>query len=110
QVFKIEMNYRSLPEILEVANAAITSNVEQFRKNLAATRDSLGVKPAVVALNDGSEQAQFIAQRLLELRDENVDLNEIAVLYRLQLRPAPPCDESTVTIGQALDATGAHAG
>src|SRR5437762_8574887 len=48
QVFKIEMNYRSLPEILEVANAAIASNVEQFRKNLAATRDSLGVKPAVV--------------------------------------------------------------
>src|SRR5213078_4763750 len=82
QVFKIEMNYRSLPEILEVANAAIASNVDQFRKNLAATRASLGVKPAVVALNDGSEQAQFIAQRLLELRDEDVDLNEIAVLYR----------------------------
>src|SRR6202030_746561 len=39
-------------------------------------------KPAVVALNDGSEQAQFVAQRILELRDENVDLNEIAVLYR----------------------------
>jgi DNA helicase-2/ATP-dependent DNA helicase PcrA len=39
-------------------------------------------KPAVVALNDGSEQAQFVAQRILELRDEGVDLNEIAVLYR----------------------------
>src|SRR5204862_4903520 len=36
------------------------------------------------ALNDGSEQAQFIAQRILELRDEDVDLNEIAVLYRAQ--------------------------
>jgi len=82
QVFKIEMNYRSVPEILEVANAAIAENVEQFRKNLAPTRESLGVKPAVVALNDGSEQAQFVAQRLLELRDEDVDLNEIAVLYR----------------------------
>src|SRR5437762_1049045 len=63
QVFKIEMNYRSVPEILDVANAAIAANVEQFRKNLAATRDSLGVKPAVVALNDGAEQAQFVAQR-----------------------------------------------
>jgi DNA helicase II / ATP-dependent DNA helicase PcrA len=81
-VFKIEMNYRSIPEILEVANAAIAANVDQFRKNLAATRDSLGVKPAVVALNDGNEQAQFVAQRILELRDEDVDLNEIAVLYR----------------------------
>src|SRR5467141_2267654 len=82
QVFKIEMNYRSVPEILEVANAAIASNVEQFRKNLAPTRDSNAVKPAVVALNDGSEQAQFVAQRILELRDEDVDLSDIAVLYR----------------------------
>jgi DNA helicase-2/ATP-dependent DNA helicase PcrA len=82
QVFKIEMNYRSVPEILDVANAAIAANVEQFRKNLAPTRESNAVKPAVVALNDGSEQAQFVAQRILELRDEDVDLGDIAVLYR----------------------------
>jgi DNA helicase-2/ATP-dependent DNA helicase PcrA len=82
QVFKIEMNYRSVPEILEVANAAIAANIEQFRKNLQPTRESKATKPALVALNDGAEQAQFVAQRILELRDENVDLNEIAVLYR----------------------------
>ena len=82
KVFKIEMNYRSVPEVLEVANAAIAANVEQFKKNLQPTRESNAVKPAVVALNEGSEQAQFIAQRILELRDEDVDLNEIAVLYR----------------------------
>jgi ATP-dependent DNA helicase UvrD/PcrA len=82
QVFKIEMNYRSVPEILEVANAAIAANVKQFRKNLAPTRGSLALKPALVALNDGMEQAQFVAQRILELRDEDVDLRDIAVLYR----------------------------
>jgi DNA helicase-2/ATP-dependent DNA helicase PcrA len=82
QVFKIEMNYRSVPEILEVANAAIAANVQQFRKHLSATRESNAVKPALVALNDGAEQAQFVAQRILELRDENVDLSDIAVLYR----------------------------
>jgi len=82
QVFKIEMNYRSVPEILGVANAAIAANVQQFRKNLQPTRESHAVKPAVVALNDGSEQAQFVAQRILELRDEDVDLGDIAVLYR----------------------------
>src|SRR6202048_1127774 len=86
QVFKIEMNYRSVPEILEVANSAIAANVEQFRKNLAPTRESSAVKPAVVALNDGSEQAQFVAQRILELRDEDVDLSDIAVLYRAHYR------------------------
>src|SRR5256886_1824649 len=82
QVFKIEMNYRSVPEVLEVANAAIASNVEQFRKHLSATRSSNALKPAVVALNDGAEQAQFVAQRILELRDEDVDLGDIPVLYR----------------------------
>jgi len=82
QVFKIEMNYRSVPEILDVANAAITVNVQQFRKHLSATRESKALKPALVALNDGAVQAQFVAQRILELRDENVDLNDIAVLYR----------------------------
>ena len=82
QVFKIEMNYRSVPEILKVANAAIAANVHQFRKHLSATRESKALKPALVALNNGAEQAQFVAQRILELRDENVDLNDIAVLYR----------------------------
>jgi DNA helicase II / ATP-dependent DNA helicase PcrA len=82
QVFKIEMNYRSVPEILEVANAAIAANVQQFRKHLSPTRESKALKPALVALNDSTEQAQFVAQRILELRDENVDLNDIAVLYR----------------------------
>jgi len=82
QVFKIEMNYRSVPEILEVANAAIAANIHQFRKHLSATRESKALKPALVALNNSAEQAQFVAQRILELRDENVDLNDIAVLYR----------------------------
>jgi DNA helicase-2/ATP-dependent DNA helicase PcrA len=82
QVFKIELNYRSVPEILSVANAAIAANVQQFRKNLTAVRLTNSLRPALVAINDGNEQAQFVAQRILELRDEGVELNEIAVLYR----------------------------
>ncbi len=82
QVFKIELNYRSVPEILQVANAAISANVQQFRKHLSAVRLTNSFRPAVVAVNDGGEQAQFVAQRILELRDEGIDLNEIAVLYR----------------------------
>jgi DNA helicase-2/ATP-dependent DNA helicase PcrA len=82
QTFKIEINYRSVPEILSVANAAIAPNTQQFRKNLSAARLTNHARPAMVALNDGGEQALFVAQRILELRDEGIDLNEIAVLYR----------------------------
>src|SRR3954453_17703174 len=48
QVFKIELNYRSVPEILHVANAAIAANVKQFRKELAAVRETKELKPALV--------------------------------------------------------------
>lgn len=80
-VFKIETNYRSTPEILNVANAAIAANVNQFAKELAPARKS-GMKPALVACQDAGQQAAFIAQRALELRDEGVSLNNVAVLYR----------------------------
>jgi DNA helicase-2/ATP-dependent DNA helicase PcrA len=82
KVFKIETNYRSTPEILNVANAAIAANLRQFAKELTPARKS-GVKPAIVQCNDAGQQAAFIAQRALELRDdEGVSLNNICVLYR----------------------------
>jgi DNA helicase-2/ATP-dependent DNA helicase PcrA len=81
KVFKIETNYRSTPEILNVANAAIAANVNQFAKELSPARKS-GVKPALVACTDAGQQATFIAQRALELREEGTSLNQIAVLYR----------------------------
>jgi DNA helicase-2/ATP-dependent DNA helicase PcrA len=81
KVYKIETNYRSTPEILRVANAAIAANVNQFTKELAPARKS-GIKPILVACNDAAEQAAFVAQRVLELREEGSDLNRMAVLYR----------------------------
>jgi DNA helicase-2/ATP-dependent DNA helicase PcrA len=81
KIYKIETNYRSTPEILNVANAAITANVQQFAKQLAPARKA-GPKPVAVVCNDASEQAAFVAQRTLELREEGGDLNKMAVLYR----------------------------
>jgi DNA helicase-2/ATP-dependent DNA helicase PcrA len=81
KVFKIETNYRSTPEILQVANAAIAANVNQFAKELAPARKS-GLKPALVACADAGQQAAFIAQRALELREEGTSLNQVCVLYR----------------------------
>src|SRR5271156_6366115 len=81
KVFKIETNYRSTPEILKVANAAISANRNQFTKNLTPARKS-GVKPALVACVDAAQQSAFIAQRVLELHEEGVSMNQVAVLYR----------------------------
>lgn len=81
KTYKIETNYRSVPEILAVANAVIAGNTEQFHKELGTWRDA-GMKPAVVSCGDAGEQAMFIAQRALELRDEGIPLEDMMILYR----------------------------
>ncbi|HEY0372227.1 MAG TPA: ATP-dependent helicase [Thermoanaerobaculia bacterium] len=81
QIYKLETNYRSTRQILKLANASIAANRFQFRKELQAVRGD-GPDPAVVGVDDVFEQATFIAQRILELRDEGEKLDEIAVLYR----------------------------
>jgi DNA helicase-2/ATP-dependent DNA helicase PcrA len=80
-IFRLTRNYRSTPEILALANASIARNPRQFPKELSAARSS-GPLPTLVALRDVYEQARFIAQRVLALRDEGVPLSEQAVLYR----------------------------
>lgn len=81
-LLKLETNYRSIPEILELANAAISNNSNQYEKNLQATRQS-GVKPALVELANSRDQALFVAQRATQLvEDEGLSLSDIAVLYR----------------------------
>ncbi|NOT64177.1 MAG: ATP-dependent helicase [Acidobacteria bacterium] len=82
QVFKLESNYRSTPEILMLANAAVGMNKRQFPKYLQAMRASRNFTPALVPLRDVEQQASFVAARILELRDEGTPLDEIAVLYR----------------------------
>ncbi len=82
KVFTIETNYRSVPEILDLSNAAIRANSGRFEKDLRSSRESTGVKPALVAVTDPRSQASFVAQRMLELRDEGIPLEQMAVLYR----------------------------
>jgi DNA helicase II / ATP-dependent DNA helicase PcrA len=81
RIFKLETNYRSTRQILELANQSIANNRFQFRKELRAVRGD-GPDPAVVGVDDVFEQASFVAQRILELRDEGENLSDIAVLYR----------------------------
>src|SRR5207249_1098712 len=60
---------------------AIQANQNQFAKQLAPSRKE-GSKPALVICGDAGVQAAFVAQRMLELRDEGTELHKMAVLYR----------------------------
>lgn len=81
EVFKLEITYRSTPQILDLTNASIRNNRNQFRKTLRPTRPD-GPKPFLVPVRDVYEEARFVVGRALELRDEGVPLNRIGVLYR----------------------------
>jgi DNA helicase-2/ATP-dependent DNA helicase PcrA len=81
EIFKLEVNYRSTPEILEFTNASILHNASQHRKTLVAHRPR-GSLPVVVPVNDAYQEAAFVAQRILQLRDEGAALADMAVLYR----------------------------
>jgi DNA helicase-2/ATP-dependent DNA helicase PcrA len=80
--FAIETNYRSVPEILDLSNEAIRANTERFEKNLRAERAGGEMKPAMVVVEDPNMQAAFVGQRIVELQDEGIALDEIAILYR----------------------------
>lgn len=82
QVYKIETNYRSTPEILDVANESIARNVHQHPKDLSAERRS-GLKPVYVKCLNSRQQAVLVASQIHRLwNEEGVPLGEMAILYR----------------------------
>jgi DNA helicase-2/ATP-dependent DNA helicase PcrA len=81
EIFKLEINYRSTPEILDFTNASILNNQRQHQKTLTARRPR-GSLPVVLPVNDVYQEGAFVAERILQLRDEGTPLAEMAVLYR----------------------------
>jgi DNA helicase-2/ATP-dependent DNA helicase PcrA len=83
-VYRIETNYRSSPEILNLANAVLRTQSAAgrgFEKELRAARGSHEL-PFFVPAMDSREQAMFVVTRLRGLMDEGRSLQDVAVLYR----------------------------
>jgi len=80
-VLPLEVNYRSTPQVLMLANATLRRMNRGYKKELRAIRPE-GPLPALVPVRDVFMQAEFIAQRILEMRDEGIALDDIGILYR----------------------------
>ncbi len=80
-VVKLERNYRSTQPVLDVTNAIIAKASIGFEKRLYTERRG-GEKPAIVMTDGEADQAAFIAQRIIEHREEGISLNRMAVLFR----------------------------
>ena len=81
KVFALETNYRSTPEIVAFTNDSIRHNATGFGKTLVSARGPIA-RPVVVPAADGNEEAEFVAQQVLEWHEEGLELSSMAVLYR----------------------------
>jgi DNA helicase-2/ATP-dependent DNA helicase PcrA len=82
-IHKIEINYRSTPEILNFANGILAmQDLESgFSKTLRPVRPS-GRKPMLIPALDSTEQALFVAHCVRGLVEDGRDPAEITILYR----------------------------
>jgi DNA helicase-2/ATP-dependent DNA helicase PcrA len=85
-VVRLEANYRSSPEVLELANK-IVPTLGGAEKVLRATQPS-GPKPAVRFFANGADETAFVLARVRELHREGVPFEEMAVLCRTNARLA----------------------
>jgi DNA helicase-2/ATP-dependent DNA helicase PcrA len=82
-IHRIETNYRSSPEILDLANDVLRNQPRGrgFDKELRSARKP-HIKPMLVPAFDTREQAAFICKRLKGVLDSGYQLSDVAILYR----------------------------
>lgn len=81
KVIKLEQNYRSTGNILHMANKIISFNVNQKKKKLWTAKGE-GEKVIYNICSDTEEEAEYIAQNIMNLRNK-YNLSNFAVLYRI---------------------------
>jgi DNA helicase-2/ATP-dependent DNA helicase PcrA len=81
-IVKLEENFRSTPDILEVADKLIAFNRNRKEKKLIPTRPPAG-NVDVDVFEDEDEEARAVAKQVKKLNKEGVRLREMAVFYRV---------------------------
>ena len=81
-VVKLEENFRSSPNILEMADKLIAFNMKRKAKTLIATRPR-GQDVQIRGFADVAAESEAVAGQIKEAMEAGADLNEIAVFYRV---------------------------
>ncbi|TGK04141.1 ATP-dependent helicase [Leptospira langatensis] len=77
----LERNYRSTPSILNLANSVLANFKDKYEKYLYTKNDDY-LKPDLIGYPDELEEAEGIADMILERREDGIPLKDIAVLFR----------------------------
>jgi DNA helicase-2/ATP-dependent DNA helicase PcrA len=82
RVVRLEENYRSIPQVLELANVVIRENQGRRGKTLRATRTG-GEAVALVGAADDRDEAEAIVEEIQARRGRgDFSLGDVAILYR----------------------------
>lgn len=81
KLIKLEENYRSTPQILTAANELLSQAYQKFDKQLFSQKEESDL-PAMVKAASDNEQSRFLSQAILQLREQEIALNDMAVLFR----------------------------
>ncbi|MEZ4887169.1 MAG: ATP-dependent helicase [Chitinophagales bacterium] len=81
KVIKLEQNYRSTQDILNFTNNIVKNAKIGYPKKLFSTNANQW-KPIICKFYDQEEEADFIADKIMELREKDISLDQVAVLYR----------------------------
>ena len=81
RILKLEQNYRSTQPILDLANHIIHQATYKYDKVLFSTQKE-GELPGLVAAPDDRFESRFVSQIVLEMREQGIPLNRMAVLFR----------------------------
>lgn len=81
KVIKLEQNYRSTQNILNFTNDIVNNAKIGYKKHLFSNSKN-EIKPVIKKFYSQEDEAAFIVSEILKLREQNLPLDEIAVLYR----------------------------
>jgi len=81
KLIRLEKNYRSTGAILDLSNRVLGQATEKFDKKLF-TDNERGELPGLVKAANLNDQSRFLTQMILNLREQGLELSEMAVLFR----------------------------
>ena len=81
KIITLEENYRSTQEVLNFSNHIIEHAYEKYPKHLFSKKSG-GELPGIISAANENMQSRFIVEKILELHEEGIPLNDIAVLFR----------------------------
>ena len=77
----LDKNYRSTQKILDAANSLIRVNKQRLDKNLYSDNNS-GMKPTFFDAENSQKEAEWVANKIFDLRGQGYNYEDIAILYR----------------------------